>query len=442
MPTKKRTAASSSSRSSRRNANASEPEQINNLQNATNPDAELQPGESISPRKKAKTGAKLNTTEEGYSHDVPMKDADSPVQVVIETANNSESNGVSEVILVDTGKPQPPKLDISTQDPALTTGTPPDTIMHSDSPTAEVSQQLEGMIFNEDMWSLFTEDEKNELVSLLHPIDSEITDPNADPANPPPRIPTPILFQNLNNDAFRSAFAELQDDLATGSYEPGYVKKAHEALEQRLGPMADAVDDIKNKEFEEYWGQKQAVFFGDAGEAANVTLYELCQQRLFKSGDIFEYKRGFQGGLMVEKVLELLKVELLEDGPGVKKKKDACTLTFRCPPGTNKFLAESPVGTFNGESAGSEDADGEASIHAENNENGGKKDIILQVHSLAQLDTVILDEDGTVKAADPEKYKKYPAGNSWKTFTVRRNDEFLGSVFMMRQRYYEKSAAK
>ncbi|EWC44572.1 hypothetical protein DRE_06653 [Drechslerella stenobrocha 248] len=285
------------------------------------------------------------------------------------------------------------------------------------------------MIFNENTWGLFSDEEKNELLSLLHPIDSEITDPDHDPANPPPRIPTPILFQNLNNDAFRTAFAELQDDLATGSYEPSYIKKAEEALQARLGPLADKVDDMKNKDFEEYWGQKQAVFFGDAGGATNITPYELCQRKVFRAGDQFEYKRTFQGGPTVEKVCEFDGAELLEDGATARKKKDACTMTFRYPAGTRKFL----VGQHEGD-------DKDAGEGSSKSTTVGR-DITIQVNTLAQLEFAILDEDGTVKASDPVKFKKYPSANAWKVFTVRRKDENLGSTFMMRQNYYEKTMA-
>ncbi|RVD83295.1 uncharacterized protein DFL_007690 [Arthrobotrys flagrans] len=286
------------------------------------------------------------------------------------------------------------------------------------------------MIFNENTWGLFTEEEKTELLSLLHPIDTEITFPDQDPALPPPRIPTPELFQNLNNDAFRTAFAELQEDLETGSYEPAYVRKAEEALRLRLGPMADRVDDVKNNEFEEYWGQKQVVFFGDAGLSAGITLYELCQQKMLRPGDVFEYKRTFQGGITVEKVCELDSVELAEAAQGVKKKRDASILTFRFPSKARKFL----VG--NREDDPGEGASAKAAEQVD-------KDIAIQVNNLAQLEVAILDEDGTVKASDPEKYaKQYPNGNAWKQFMVRRNDEFLGSVFTIRQEYYEKKAAR
>ncbi|KAK6510707.1 hypothetical protein TWF506_009809 [Arthrobotrys conoides] len=286
------------------------------------------------------------------------------------------------------------------------------------------------MIFNENTWGLFTEEEKTELLALLHPIDTEITFPDQDPALPPPRIPTPELFQNLNNDAFRSAFAELQEDLDSGSYEPAYIRKAEEALNLRVGSMADAVDNMKNNEFEEYWGQKQAVFFGDAGQSAGITLYELCQQKMLKPGDVFEYKRSFQGGIVVEKVCEFDSVELAEASLGVKKKRDACIMTFRYPGGTRKFL----VG--NKKDDPGEGTSAKAAEEAE-------KNITIQVGSLAQLEVAILDEDGTVKASDPQKYaKQYPNGNAWKQFTVRRNDEFLGSVFTVRQVYYEKKAAR
>ncbi|KAK6511554.1 hypothetical protein TWF481_000469 [Arthrobotrys musiformis] len=288
------------------------------------------------------------------------------------------------------------------------------------------------MIFNENTWGLFTDEEKDQLLSLLHPIDKEVTFPDQDPDLPPPRIPTPELFQNLNNDAFRTAFAELQDDLATGSYEPAYIKQAEEAMRLRLGPMADKVDDVKNNEFEEYWGQKQAVFIGDAGLSAGITLYELCQQKMLRPGDIFEYKRTFQGGITIEKVCGLDSVELSEDGAGAKKKRDACIMTFRYPSGTRKFLV------------GNRDDDvGEGSSTKPPEKADHEKDLTIQIYNLAQLEVALLDEDGTLKASDPGKYgKQYPHGNAWKQFVVRRNDEFLGSVFTIRQGYYEKKAAR
>lgn len=268
-----------------------------------------------------------------------------------------------------------------------------------------------------------------------------MTDPDRDPADPPPRIPSPLLWQNLNNDAFRSAFAELQEDLANGSYEPAYVKEAERAMEQRLGSMADVVDKWKDEQFEEYWGQKQAVFFGDAGEAAKVSLWELCQHKLFQNGDVFEYKRGFADGPQVEKICTLEKVVILDNAPGVATKKDACTLTFRVPRKTRKFSTGVPkFQDMEGKDAAGQDAPGE--------ETGGmegvveEEDIIKEFGTLAQLEFFILEEDGTVKASDPIKYAKYPAANAWKMFIVRRNDEHVGSPFMIRQNYYEKSNAR
>ncbi|KAK6344214.1 hypothetical protein TWF696_007856 [Orbilia brochopaga] len=331
-------------------------------------------------------------------------------------------------------KPRPPrKTDAGPKNAGKGTKAGPTSSHHLlTSKRSKLIKAEANMIFNEATWSLFTEEEKTELLSLLHPIDTEVTDVDHDPADPPPRIPTPELFRNLNNDAFRSAFAELQDDLAIGSYEPTYVKKADEALRQRLGPMADKVDDVKNKEFEEFWGQKQAVFYGDAGGATNVTLYELCQRKIFRPGDIFEYKRTFsgnKGGITVEKVCEFESVELMPDSPSTRKKKEACIMTFRYPSGTRKFLR-------------GKSSNGNGDIQEEGSKEAMETpDITIQVNTLAQLEFAILDEDGTVKASDPIKFKKYPSANAWKTFMVRRNDEFLGSTFVMRQDYYEKTAA-
>ena len=94
----------------------------------------------------------------------------------------------------------------------------------------------------------------------------------------------------------------MQDEVRSGRHEPEWLEEAKEASKERITGL---FDEHKDKEFEEYWGQKQKVDpRAQAGDAVQVGLADLIKANLFKTGDAFKYSRSFGRGkdaILVEK---------------------------------------------------------------------------------------------------------------------------------------------
>ena len=101
---------------------------------------------------------------------------------------------------------------------------------------------------------------------------------------------------------FRNGIRLYQNDLAEGRYDPEWLRQAAEAMEQRA---AGDFDDWKEREFEEFWGQKQRLDpNARAGQSGTIKLNRLVEAGLFKEGDVFSYMRVFgrgKGKFTVEK---------------------------------------------------------------------------------------------------------------------------------------------
>lgn len=97
-----------------------------------------------------------------------------------------------------------------------------------------------------------------------------------------------LEFFKYNPD-FRRGIREFQEDLATGRLEPAWQAAAAEAMEDRA---RGNFDTYKEKQFEEFWGQKQKLDgHALAGESAKLKLDVMIQNGVFKEGDIFSYYR-------------------------------------------------------------------------------------------------------------------------------------------------------
>lgn len=73
--------------------------------------------------------------------------------------------------------------------------------------------------------------------------------------------------------------------------DPEWQRQAHQAMEERAAGDFDA---FKEREFEEFWGQKQKVdskFL--AGDASKVRLDEMLTAGLFKEGDVWSFSHTF-----------------------------------------------------------------------------------------------------------------------------------------------------
>lgn len=139
----------------------------------------------------------------------------------------------------------------------------------------------------------------------------------------------PIEYFKYDID-WRRGVREFQEDLGEGRYEPEWQAQAHQAMEERA---RGDFDNFKEREFEEFWGQKQRRPYFPAGEAAQIKLQELAEQRYIREGDIFSYVRLIRSGkdkILVEKDARVVKIE-------------GAALTMAIPPGRLKFARHLPT---------------------------------------------------------------------------------------------------
>ena len=107
--------------------------------------------------------------------------------------------------------------------------------------------------------------------------------------------------------------------------DPEWQRQAAQAMNERA---AGKFDDFKEREFEEYWGQKQKVDWNVlAGHASKVRLEELLKEGLFRTGDVWSFHHTFGKGeaiVRVEKECKVVKIS-------------GKSVTLAIPPGQLKF---------------------------------------------------------------------------------------------------------
>lgn len=91
--------------------------------------------------------------------------------------------------------------------------------------------------------------------------------------------------------------------------DPQWQRQAAQAMAERA---AGDFDDFKEKEFEEYWGQKQKVDYNVlAGHASKVKLEDMLKEGIFKVGDSWTFDHNWGRGpdaLRVEKECTIVKI--------------------------------------------------------------------------------------------------------------------------------------
>lgn len=148
---------------------------------------------------------------------------------------------------------------------------------------------IKKLFSNPKAWECLEEEEKRELLSLLpghiHP------NPDPDPDNPDAKIPPlPERFLRYDNN-WRAALRHFQNDLESGRYKPEWQRQARQAVRERA---EGKFDDFKEREFEQFWGQKQKINHGViAGESSKVKLETLVQHGMVQVGDVWKYSRVF-----------------------------------------------------------------------------------------------------------------------------------------------------
>jgi hypothetical protein len=123
----------------------------------------------------------------------------------------------------------------------------------------------------------------------------------------PDDMPIPNIMRQVmqSNNSFQADIRLFQEDLAAGRYDPKWLEDAQEAMEKRA---QGHFDDWKERNREEFWGQKQKVDWTTlSGDSAQYTLVDLVKAGLFEVGDIWSMKRGGQG-VKVEKEAKVSRV--------------------------------------------------------------------------------------------------------------------------------------
>lgn len=151
-----------------------------------------------------------------------------------------------------------------------------------------MSQKL---LANPGAWNCLEEDEKREILGLLPEGTHPTPEPEATPDDPDPKIaPLPQSFIRYSNN-WRDGIRQFQLDLQNGRYSDGWLRQAEKARQQRTEGDFDA---FKEREFEQFWGQKQKVDYRVlTGESSRVRLKTLVKEGVFLPGDIWKYSYVF-----------------------------------------------------------------------------------------------------------------------------------------------------
>ncbi|KAH8431367.1 uncharacterized protein LDX57_009025 [Aspergillus melleus] len=190
-----------------------------------------------------------------------------------------------------------------------------------------VDLDLVKLLSRPEAWEYLEESEKKEILSLL----PEDVHPNPHPSEDDPDAkipPLPESFLRYSNN-WRDGVRQFQLDLESGRYDPEWLRQAEQASAQRA---AGKFDKFKEREYEEFWGQKQTFDRNlAAGQSAQVKLQTLMQQGIIREGDVWRYSRCVGQGankILLEKEVKIVSI----DGP---------RLTFIIPSGQRVFLSHS-----------------------------------------------------------------------------------------------------
>ncbi|KAJ5718284.1 hypothetical protein N7488_003930 [Penicillium malachiteum] len=191
-----------------------------------------------------------------------------------------------------------------------------------------VNADLVKLLASSVAWNCLEEDEKRQILNLL-PAD---THPNPDPPTDDPNakiLPLPDSFVRYSNN-WRDGIRQFQLDLENGRYDPQWLRQADEARKQR---EEGTFDSFKEKEYEQFWGQKQKStnITTATGEAGKVKLAALIEAGVFHIGDVWRFIYVYGKGadrIYIDKEARIQEIH------GTK-------LTFVMPAGQRSFLRSS-----------------------------------------------------------------------------------------------------
>ncbi|KAJ6016865.1 hypothetical protein N7451_000244 [Penicillium sp. IBT 35674x] len=155
-----------------------------------------------------------------------------------------------------------------------------------------IDADLVKLLASSAAWHALDEDEKRQILDLL-PAD---THPNPDPPadDPSAKIPPlPDSFVRYSNN-WRDCIRQFQIDLQNGRYDPEWLRQADQARKEREN---GDFDSFKDREYEEFWGQKQKLDKSLAsGEASKVKLITLINEGVIQVGDVWRFNYVYGKG--------------------------------------------------------------------------------------------------------------------------------------------------
>ncbi|KAJ5280098.1 hypothetical protein N7478_005470 [Penicillium angulare] len=148
-----------------------------------------------------------------------------------------------------------------------------------------IDADLVKLLASSASWHCLEENEKRQILDLL-PSDIH---PNPDPPADDPTAaipPLPDSFVRYSNN-WRDGIRQFQLDLQNGRYDPDWLRQADEA---RLERQNGAFDSFKEREYEQFWGQKQKSDTRLAtGEAGRIRLNTLVAKGVIRVGDVWRF---------------------------------------------------------------------------------------------------------------------------------------------------------
>ncbi|KAJ5313651.1 FAD dependent oxidoreductase [Penicillium atrosanguineum] len=155
-----------------------------------------------------------------------------------------------------------------------------------------IYEDLVKLLSKPEAWNLLDEDEKREILALLpadiHP-DADLSLTDSEYRIPP--LPQQFIRYSTN---WREGLRVFQLDLENGRYDPQWLRQAENARREREN---GDFDKFKEREFEEFWGQKQRMdMTAAAGEHGRIRLRELVAAGVIQLGDVWRFNFVFGRG--------------------------------------------------------------------------------------------------------------------------------------------------
>ncbi|KAJ6150985.1 hypothetical protein N7470_007579 [Penicillium chermesinum] len=188
-----------------------------------------------------------------------------------------------------------------------------------------IDKDIVKLLASPGAWHCLEEAEKREILSLL-PADTHPESRTKSGRSKLRNTPLPDSFVRYSNN-WRDGIRQFQLDLQNGRYNPEWLRQAEEARIQRENGEFDA---FKEREFEEFWGQKQKLNKSLlSGESSRVSLEALVDAGVIQIGDVWRFEHAFGKGddrVLVEKEARVQEI-------------NGSKLTFVVPGGHRVFLS-------------------------------------------------------------------------------------------------------